>query len=504
MKILIVDDEKPIRQWFAFCIEKSGRPYQVVGEAANGEEALVIFKEYLPDLVITDIRMPVMDGIELMREIKAVAPTTDVVILTCYPDFDYAREAVKQGAFEYMLKAEVQDRDILDLVEQVRSKREQQGNLTKSLQIHRRVQMNALLDDLISGKLTEEERVEQRLRELDIDLANHFLFVMAIRPDKIENSGWINPLPESVGGFYSFIYESNKSILLGNLRANNSQIKQREALFKLAEEVQEAIGGSVGVSHVFSGFANIRNACQEAMVLLEQEFYKGKGSIILSDQKVEYRNVPEIQKLGKKIIAAIEGENGPRVMAGIEELLILLGKGNAVDLQGARRICHEILGVLGAKAYLSEESDSVGELKVNIAEELENKRYFYQLNAWVLEITGIMIEGFKIPQGKYSAIVKQALDYMKEHYSESLSLREMATLVHLNPNYFCQLFKTETGENFSNYLTVFRLKKAEELLKNTDLRAYEIAEKVGYPNLSYFSRIFKKYTGKSPFEYRNS
>jgi two-component system response regulator YesN len=504
VKVLIVDDEKPIRQWFTFTIEKSGRPYQVVGEAANGKEALAIFREHLPDLVITDIRMPVMDGIELMREIKAIAPATDVVILTCYPDFDYAREAVKQGAFDYMLKAEVQDRDILDLLEKIRIKREQQGNLMQSLQIHRRVQMNAWLDDLIKGKLAGEEQAEKRLRELKIHLADHFLFAMAIRPDTIENGNRVDPLAGLAGSFYSFIYESDKLILLGSLPKSNSRMAQRESLFKLAGEVQRAVGGSIGVSNLFSGFTNIRTACKEALALLNLEFYQGRGSIILTDKKVEYLNLPEIQELEKRIIAAIEAQDGSAVMARTKELLMLLEKGNVLDVQGVRRICHEILGVLSAKAYLNGESDSVGKLKFNIAEELRRKRYFRELSDWVLEVAETMIEAFKIPEGKYSAIVKRALDYLGEHYNEAVSLKEIAALVHLNPNYFCQLFKAETGENFSNYLTSLRLKKAEELLKNTDLRAYEIAEKIGYPNLSYFSRIFKKYTGKSPFEYRNS
>ncbi len=269
MKILVVDDEKPIRQWFAFCIQRFDRPYQLAGEAANGREALEIFRRERPDVVITDIKMPLMDGIELMKAVKQEDPAAEVVILSCYADFKFAQEAIKLGAADYLLKAEAQDADILRLLDQIFRRRSEEN---RGPTVHR-------------------------------------------------------PEPEA-----------------GPLR--------REA--------------------------------------------------------------------------------------------------------------------------------SPGGVRSQVAPETA--------------------EHHKV---RYSAVIRKALEYIDGHYAETLSLRAVSQYIHLNPNYFCQLFKEETGENFSNYLTVLRLRKAEELLRESDLKAYEIAERVGYPNLSYFSRLFKKYFGKSPFDYRN-
>lgn len=507
LKILIVDDEKPIRRWFAFCIEKMNKKYQVVGQAANGQEGFEVFNLYKPDVVITDIRMPVMDGIELMKKIKAVEPTTDVVILTSYADFDYAREAMKQDAAEYMLKMEVKEEDIINMLKRIETKRERIGMANKAVQLHKKLQRKDFVREIIENKALDETNIEQQLTNLNICLNNNNLFVMALRwydSKDIPADRWMSILPQgSIESIFSFEYEEEIIFLLVSLTGVPSQLVQTNNLYKIVRCLHESYYCSLGVSNIYHSQVYISKAFNEALKALRQEFFKGRGSIAFyfnfKEDKSQYHRITNVQK---EILKAIEDKNTALIIEKIEYMFDIIAEGNINNILFIYKVCIEVLEMLSIK--MKYQNVICNFRDVDIVKEVKNIKHIEDLKVWVIEYAKEMLENMSLNRGKYSPAVRQAIEYMYEYYGESISLTDVAANVYLNQNYFSQLFKEEVGDNFSNYLTMIRIEKAQQLLKDTNMKTYEVAEKVGYPNLSYFSRTFKKYTGQSPNAYRNS
>ena len=508
MKILVVDDEQPIRQWFIFLLEKARHSHQIF-EASNGNEALEIFKQHLPELVFTDIKMPVMDGIELMKTIKAVAPATDIVLLTCYTDFAFAKEAIKQGAAGYLIKAEIQTQEVNELLERIAQRRKAQGLAEKALEIQAEVNKNLLLNDLMQGELGTAELILARLRENRIFLTPRFLFSLAFRPrpnEPFEHSyqtllRFACPVAENLAWFK--LEPEQLLILLGNLHGNPSQAGQTSDLQELCRAIQHCVAGSMGVSKVYFGLENLPLACREARELVKMEFFQGEGCIVLPESAhTRQSGLGEIEAAQKRLFREIEAKNGAAVLEAVQAVLDLIELKKFRDPEWLFRFCTQVLELFYVKTCL--EISVPNHFFSENEKEVRSQQSFGELKEWMLNKVHTLVASFNQSQDSYSPAVFQAVQYIESRFAEPLSLVEVANHVHLNPNYFCQRFKTETGENFSDFLVMMRLKTAEKLLKTTHLKLYEIAEQVGYPNLSYFSRLFKKHLGKGPLEYRKS
>ncbi len=494
MKIMIVDDEKPIRQWFRFCIEKSSGDYQIVGEASNGLEALNAFEQSHPDLVITDIKMPVMDGFEFIKRLKARAPETDIVILTCYTEFALAREAIKLGAFDYIPKVEVQDQDILELLERLEQKRREQNSKNNG-----RKDIFLLLDSPKDGMSQEE--INDKLLQAGMDLTNrtYAVFAVSLSQKLVElDDAFIKQT--TIGDFLRIKSRLNQWWLLGIINQDLATWEKNQYI----EKLQERLGCAVGMSQSYTNLDNLPKAFKEAFRAMEVCFFHGPSRLVkdnMQSKEVGNQFQDKIAELQKNLLQQVNQGNGTEILNCIASILEYLQNGSAEELRYLRLVCSEILAMLSARVRSAGNGHQIGELDL---ENLMEKGFFVDLQQGVLETSEKLVNLMVIPENNYSAVVKDTLRYIQEHCCEGISLHEVASNVHVNPNYLCQLFKNETGENFSFYLTELRLEKAKELLSSSDLKLYEIAEQVGYPNMSYFSRIFKKFTGKTPIDYRNS
>ncbi|HBF38528.1 MAG TPA: hypothetical protein DDW50_14575 [Firmicutes bacterium] len=497
LKIMIVDDEKPIRQWFRFCLEKNPGDYQIVGEASNGQEALNTFEKARPDLVITDIKMPVMDGIELIKRLKVLAPETDIVILTCYTEFSLAREAIKLGAFDFIPKVEVQDKDILELLERLERKRRGQISKIPGLQDA------FLLLDPIKDEVNQVELVDE-LKQAGINFTCQTYAVIAVRLAQklveLDNSVFEQEIRE--GKFFRIKSAINQWWLLGMMSHNVNSWETSQFVDKL----QERLDCAVGISQSYTDPGHLQKAFREAFGAMKHRFFQGRSRLVILDnieREGEWSDLQnKIADLKKDLLHQVNQENGAEILKYIASIMDCFTNGPEADLRYLSQVCSEILELLSAKVRLAGYGDQL--TGMNSESLMEQKGFFEDLRQGMLEISERLVKLTAVPQNKYSSIVQATLRYIGEHYYEGISLHEIASNVHVNSNYLCQLFKNETGENFSLYLTELRLEKAKKLLSSSDLKLYEIAEQVGYPNISYFSRIFKKFTGKTPFDYRNT
>ncbi|TCL63346.1 YesN/AraC family two-component response regulator [Hydrogenispora ethanolica] len=509
MKILIVDDETPIREWIEFCIRKLGAAYEVVGLATNGLEALEIFQSTMADVVFIDIKMPIMDGMELMKQVKLLKPATEVIVLTAYSDFEYARSAIKYGALDYILKTEINDRMIAEILDKASQKNKSSGE-------HDRYNLDTIywkretfFRRLIAQNAKTVDISETELQEQNIPLKNGYLFAVALK-DGAFDQGFhfdrqaIIARPDAIQNIFGFTYDKNIFVILANITGLHSLAEQQKTVAEFARGLREFYRCTLGVSTIQSGLKWIAAAVDGAVHQLELEFYNGEGSI---NQMAPVDNGAELLKkleaIRDSITETVQRNGASAVTAPLEQLFTFIREHKIGDIGGVKNICGQIIDFMYDFVEIDRRTELYSSYKIN--EEIAKLNHLQALQSYVMRKMSDVLDGARKgnPNKNYSPAIAKAVDYIHQHYTESINLTHVAGLVHLNPEYFCRLFKEETGRNFSNYLAGLRLGKAVELLKKSDHKVCEIAERVGYSNLSYFSTLFKKHYGISPFDFRN-
>ena len=413
-KLLIVDDDELMREGIEKNINWFDLGFQVVGAAANGEEGLELAHLYKPDIVLSDIKMPFLDGIKMGKQILESYPSTKIVFLTGYDDFDYAKKALQIKACEYVLKYEDND-VIVEAVRKARNEFEQDRSNQEKEKRYRSLSLNQFFGKLLVGSGTKES-IEYQANSLNLSLHNKRFCVAVVIPNDYEE--FFNP--------------------------NLSEGANMDLLAFL-----------------------IKNQCDE---ILEKDHkgvcinYNNRIYLLLDitelDDDIDTQKIPVLKEISDSIKKFLK-----------VQIQIYVGNG--------------YLGYLNIPKSYNE---------ALIAAEMNNLKQNNDI---------ISYEHIKNHESSHKIIIKQVKEYINRNFqNEFLSLNEVADTVHWASSYISTLFKKYMGINFREYLINLRISKAKDILKFTDLKTYEIAEKVGYSNAQYFSVIFKKYSGYSPTEYR--
>jgi len=481
MRILIVDDELPIREWLKMSIDHLKEPIDVVKAASNGKEAWDLFQEMKPDLVIADIRMPKMDGLELLKRMKTHHPQVYVVMLTSHSEFEYAREAFRNNANEYVLKTEVTEEALAQML----------NNCKKSNNPSKEVKKMPYLKEFYQGKANKEHF------PCAINSEETF-FVVAFEDSMNQESTYEGHLNSFIKKIEHLYYEENISIWVCYYKNNYSSGANYGEAMSFCTQLATLKDTSIG----FSGFvSDLHQACWNARLALNRDFYEDTQRVFVY-QENHQESVDKIKNTRKKIISMINKERQVEAEDYIQDLIDEIEKGRILDLELIHSCFQDIVdGYKVAKLEFSnqEMEELCKKTKENMLAAKSIKTLKKEMNLFIQELKGTMMIS---PEG-YSTYVKMAIAYVSNNYGKMDSASEVAGYININPDYFSRLFKSEVGITFNNYLTNYRVQKAIELLTKTDLKVYEVAEKVGYTNLSYFSRVFKKVTGVNPFFYKN-
>lgn len=477
MRILIADDELPIREWIKLSLSNLKGNEIEVSTAANGTEAWEQFGRQIPDVVIADIKMPRMGGLELLHKIKDSAPDTYVVMLTSYNEFEYAREAIKYRANEYVLKNEI----TLDVLKQIlynyKESRKGQVGIRKS---------QYMKEWFENPKAHGEFPIQKQ--------EGTHIFAIAFEESEGRKEVFDSYCNTFVLQIEHGYYEENISVWVCSYKSSHSEA----ACFGEAMSFSKKIALLKNTQIGFSGFSqDVLMLCRRARAALNLSFYETRRSILLYEEKGD---VQKIKSIRKNIVSMIHKERQEEAQGYIIDLFRALEKERILDLGQVRECVQDIVDAykvskMELAGYELEElcyTAKAGIASSDSLEELKNKT-----DEFLRGLKGTTVMGEKI----YSGYVKSAIAYVADHYAGIESLSEVADYVNINTEYFCRLFKSETGVTFNNYLTSYRIQKAVELLTKTELKVYEVGEKVGYSNLSYFSRVFKKVTGVNPFFY---
>ena len=533
IKIFLVEDEIVVREGIKNNINWVENGFLFCGEASDGELAYPLIQKAKPDIVITDIRMPFMDGLELSRLIKKEMPMVKIIILSGYGEFDYAKEAINIGITDYLLKP-INGANLLSSVkgiaEIIKKEQEEKENYNKFLKDIKENEIDEkrrLFHDLVSDSDSLASILE-RGRDLNLELTAPFyniilLQVGIVRGGKKERETYpqiwqeINELVELRGDAILFDCSiEGKAILLKGSSLEEINRIQDYYILSLREILDKdnpisyfgGIGKTVGrlgeliLSYHEASRAFAYRYIWDINEILDYDIIpKGYGAT----QAIDF-NLGNISQLDKrKVEIFLKSGEKEEVHFFVEEYLKSLGNEFRNSILFRQYLVMDmyftVMRFLEDLGYGTEVIDKPfkdsREMNIQISSMELTQGYIENIFLEVMEIRDEMADKH------YNGIINRAKEYIWEHYAEvELSLNQVAARVYISPSHFSTVFSQKTGRTFVKYLTDIRMTKAKELLKCTDLKTSEIGYMVGYKDPHYFSYLFKKTQNCTPKQYR--
>lgn len=499
MRAMIVDDEKLICEWMEFCISKNPA-CQLVGIAHNGKEGLELFKRKEPDLVLTDIKMPVMDGIELLHAIRMQSSATKVVLLTAFAEFEMARRALREGADEYLLKTEMNNEVLQEMLNRI-SAACGVADQTNSDSVTTTAQAHAIIRKILRQKEPLQDRDLEELCQCGVRWRNNGLFAVAVWKQSLMYGGLHFPKDGPARHVAGFDYTDRIYMVVGNLPRALSPVEKSRQLMGFAKQLQELNHCMVGISTVTDEMSMIPAMVRQAALSLSQGFYEGKVRLYEPNQPLA--QLEERDRAWRRGLSALRvrlyQQNSEGRYQILEEFLQETAKQQIGEVDMVTKFCADSYDLLYAQAVsLGLDAENPEPLRARLAASIS----MAEVCQPVLELAALCGKMTRPVQPRSKA-VRLALNYIRSNYAQPLSLEQVAAEVHLTPEYFSRIFKEEMGITFVNYLTDVRLRHSVQMLETTALRVQDVAQAVGYFNVSYFSTSFKKKYGMSPYEYRH-
>ena len=539
IKVFLVEDEFTIRESIKKTVHWESEGFELVGEAGDGELAYPMILASRPDILLTDIRMPFMDGLELSKLVKKELPEIKILILSGYDDFSYAQDAIRIGVEDYLLKPLTADtllKKLHEVASSIRAKQSEQETLLyyqRELEEARELEKQKFLKDMLDGRISVMD-VVNRGRGLGIDMTGvcYAALLLEIRCREQEEAlESYSAVREEIFEKIQQQYATNEQIYIyvqsGNTLCFLLKAESQETLAALekgcVQEMEALLGAypdmlyymSIGrpVERVRDLHKSYESANKKfAMRYMWEEShifsYKDPDDMEIQMQQeasIDYRKM-DITKMSQKYLSNyLRNGSLAEVEDFVEDYFASMGN-EAVASYMLRQyvvmgaiFC--MLSFLESLAISKEEIyDSFGDMQEgmkHIGTQEETKAYITELLVQSLTIRN------NVSSKRYISLINDAIAYMQENFDkEDMSLQMVASSVNVSPSHFSAVFKQETGQNFVDYLTDIRIAKAKELLTCTSMRTSDIGFAVGYRDPHYFSYKFKKAQGMSPKEYR--
>lgn len=534
MKILIVDDEMFVRIGIKTTLDWYKYGHEIVGEAEDGVEGIEMFNKYKPDIVLTDILMPAMNGLEFIRQVNKSNPFCRFIIMSCHNEFEYVREAMKLGVRDYIMKTTVKRDELLEIINKVSDEIKQEKIMADALNAEKmenftnrhliiREYMNRIIDELE----TNDGEISCKFNELQLELKVPNLYLILFSANCYRNDGkefeprHYDLLIHGITNIASEIFKQYAKAVV--VKRNDKEVMvfinfdtmedadiTYKSLSDISNDVIKAvkeflnIGISIGISPEISRFSDISNAYRKAASALERKFFVGPFNVIVYNDMYEADNSfkEKIVSLGQEILNAVKQMDFDKVDGFLEDIGSSDIVKSGTDTTFVKNtFLNLILNLIKHVEYefLNKEEVSMIEFSPN---EILKFEYFEDLlehiSRVIHEIMGVIENKFNM---KYKFTINKLKEMLQRDSSEEISLNEAAEYVSLSPGYFSRLFKKLTGENFIDYLIKVKMEKAKSMIRNGE-KLWMIAQKLGYTEVSSFSRIFKRMEGISPLQYR--
>jgi two-component system response regulator YesN len=541
-KLMIVDDEYLIRKSLMESIDWAGLGIEA-GEASNGDNALKKIEEGNPDILITDIRMPILNGLELIRELQSSRSHIKVIIISGYDDFGYAQEAIQLGALGYILKP-IENSDVIKMVkkaiasiEEERRKNDKIEVLEQQLIRSMPVLVDKFLNDLVRDNSYSLEEIREKLSFFKIDLPEDaYTVLMIIEIDNYgEYAGKVsekecqfrkllltNRISNAVSGLSKSILfkcQDNQFVLIlsmscGREAAGKPAKAVKNASISIAQRIQSLIAEelesdiSIGISRPKSSILQLPGAFEEARTAVRNKLFTGYRSLIHIDDVEDAKHVsyPLLLEREKELTVYIETCDKENIGKKLAEIYALLKNGGIGNTETARMFSLKL--ALSVKQLALENSGSTEEFMSSLNELYREVTACETLSGMMEKLEGVIcgVADYldQKRQSKHHKMMEKARSFINMNYDRDISLEEAAEYIDISPGYFSQLFRQYTGESFLQYLTNYRLEIAKTLLNRQDLRVYEVAGRVGFNDVKYFDKVFRKVVGVTPSEYKKT
>ncbi len=532
IKIFLVEDEYVVREGIKNNIDWEKHGYCFCGEASDGERALPLIQKMNPDIVITDIRMPFMDGLALSKIIKKQMPATEIVILSGYAEFEYAKEGIKIGVAEYITKP-VSGDELLRVIDGIALRIEQKRKEREIMEKYENeMEENLLADkknffmDLVTGNRSVPE-LHDLAAKLNMDLSALWYNIVLVwfrsvhhAPDEYSNSQveMERRLAKLEHDDNIVLFDRNLEGYAILLKADSEQellINQKNYLAKIENVMKEypniryfgGIGECVNrlselpasfekASHAFAHRYLVKDNLFMDSIQIQQHIYYEKEDFNI--RKVDVKQI-ERSRVWDFLKQGIRGE----ARYFVEEFFNGLDRATAESNLFRQYIIMDMFfGVTEFVDSLQLPSDVEVPLDVSLPD-------LQTMESTITYLSGIIETALSLrdraASNRYGDVVKEVKKYIEENYAdEELSLNLLANYVNFSPNHLSMIFSQETGMTFIRYLTDYRMNKAKELLRCTSLRSSAIGMEVGYHDPHYFSFLFKKTQGMTPTQFRGN
>lgn len=503
MRIVIAEDEPKSREGLLRMIQRFTE-YEVVGVAENGEIGYQLVLEQKPDLVISDIKMPILDGLGMLQKIKDADIQMQAILLTGYSEFEYARRALQLQVVEYVLKPLEIDQ-FLEVLKKV------EGRIVK--QKAEQVTPERMLWNYINSSPEQREQMQSLLEEKMSVTKNTQFTMLLIHPDSmaLESYGELKKELEHqmealcMEDYYLLVRSGERGgiyVLLVDTERNRTlkRIFEQRILPKI-----QKITACVGTMKRFYGILPLPDTMNDLSALLEHTFCAGHETIMTEEmvEMIEYEKLDYPTSLENEIVQYIRSGKREKIAETAESFSrqVILSQATPECirnytlrfLMGIARIEGEMHGDANQEEELRYMMESVRSSHTQKELQYQFQKVVNQAITWNEKTEETITE---------NGIVLNAIAYIREHYMDPIGLQDVAQCCNVSPEYLSRIFKEETGVKFVDFLTNFRISMGKRMLVTGNYKVAEVAEAVGYSDQKYFQKVFKKICGISPAEYK--
>lgn len=532
-RVLIVDDEPIICKGLANIINWKSLGCMVCGLATDGKDGIKKIRELKPDIIISDICMPELNGIDMITETRDLIPHSKVIILTGYRDFEYAQNALKLGAFDYILKpskveeiTEIIKRAVTELKVELKNELEV-DNLRKHFEKTMPILKDKLLCDVILSKSISDDVIDE-LKIYNVEIGKFLLAVAEVDTQIDEKTIGSDKYLYKFGVINSFSEMFSEKYYVEKVNVSSNRVafiiqpeilddKTMQDIYANVSSLQELVSKcfdftiTVAVSSQGSGAYQLPEKMEECMYALEHKFYIGNGSMILYDDLDTFFKKNDLSYLKEQqsaLINGIKAGNEEQVQSTLKCILEGIIKAGVSEIEVIRNFywstLEDIFEIRSSFKSLEQKETGNGGI-INIYPLISQAESLGDLHSLLEKSANSVVVKIKaFNQNRIGSIMQKASEYITQNYNKPLTLNDVAEKSYVSTYYLSRMFKKQFNKSFVDFLNEVRIDKAKEYLRDSKYKTYEVGELVGITDSHYFSKLFKKYTGMTASEFRSS
>lgn len=520
-KIMIVDDEMLVRIGIMSLINWQELGFEIVAEASNGQSAYEKYVALKPDLVITDIKMPKQDGLWLAKKIKEYNPNTEVILLTCYDDFSFAKEAIKLKVSDYILKAEMEEEELKKIIMEKKKKLDESIGQAADSQNNKLIQRKQ--QEYLLGLLLNENRSNELIHEefdkvhVEWNTKNYcyitFDFQASLNKDKNSEEHITNIIAASLELIMNkfqdeeidaFTKQFGKSITCFLMAKNMNDLKIRKCIEYLQNSIKQyfGIGFKSANSPITATIEETREYMNWIFEASDYLFYLSDGEHLTRDNMIRSQGYHFIYDAAmvKEFCQCIEDADSDAIYQKIDALESLLDKQRGNSLEVKLELSHMINDIFKRFDSCFQDDSDVFAFQKKVINSVELKEGIDIIRDFM---KNLILENSCSRADNAEILIRKAVQYINDNYDKKITLDDIAGYVGISKYYFSVLFKKEKDITFSSFLNSVRIEKAKQLLKNPQTTITDVVYEVGFNDAQYFSKTFKKYAGMTVTEYRS-